>query len=653
VPVTRTTLALMLISALAAAVALGQTSRAGIYQVQLSATPSQVPADGQSQARLRIDLRDQQGKSVPDGTQFVAHTDLGVLSLGSAGRQGSISGHTAGGFAIIFATSPTPGTATITVQAADSRNVTYVSFLPEGETASSEARVVDVKGGWVGYNLDLGIIEARDRATVTFGKLTVESGGVMQISIDGMTLKAQDVIVRRGDQTLAGEDLYFDLATKRGVVRRFGAEKLERVYFDAISLKPSATEVEIPSDAFKVNKQEADTWLLARSISFFLREKIVLRSAALWIQEQKVFTFPPYWIIGLPGYTGATNTQALGLTSAGGLALDFPFFYRVTDKATGAVRIQRGSRASSVTSRDGWSVAISEEYRDGLGTEGSIELGGLPRSDWGFDWRDARPMFGNGFSYASFAMPDHRSIFADSNVYAYRANGRLSLRTYYDDPNDYASSYGTIGDWLGDPRPIGDHNLSYRFGTTVGLRHQAAVDQSPLFQEIYSELSLNDRTWGKKTTLQPTIANVFDWDPDGNSENSLRADLRLDHQVRPDFAVGLDYAAELTTGNISPNGLRQTLGFDLRANHGSKWLSYLNGNYRLDSGDLYSFLSFDYYMNPQWRWGLSGTYYSFEASQYQDLELSLGRLFGDREVSVNYSTDTGHFSLALGGFGIN
>ncbi|MEI6500038.1 MAG: Ig-like domain-containing protein [Armatimonadota bacterium] len=649
----RFSLALIAVCALTCGTTLGQTSRAGIYQIQIAATPTQVPADGQTQARIRIDLRDQNGRSVRDGTSCVVHTDVGFLSLSSVGKQASLDARTVGGYAIVFLTSPTPGTATITVQAADSRSLTYVDFLPQGEVSSGEARVLDVKGGWVGYSLELSMIEARDRATVTFGKLTFECGGVMQISIDGMTLKAQDVVVRRGDQKLAGEDVYFDLATKRGVLRRFGDEKLERVSFDAISLKPSATEFEVPDDAFKVNKQEADTWLIARSISFFLREKVVLRGSALWIQQQKVFTFPPYWIIGLPGYTGATNTQALGMTSSGGLALDFPFFYRVTDQATGAIRIQRGARASSVTSRDGWSVAVSEEYRNGSGTEGSLELGGLPRSDWGFEWSDSRPMFGNGFSYANFALPDHRSVFADSNLSAYRANGRLSLRTFYDDPKDYAASYGAVGDWLGDPRPIGDHNLSYRFGTSLAWRRQATEAGTPWYHEMYSELSFNERSWGKKTTLQPSVSNVFDWDPDGNRENNLRAELRLDHKLRPSCSLGLDYSAEFTSGNTSTNGLSQVLALDLRANHGSKWQSYLNGNYGLENGDLYGYMNFDYYMNRQWRWGVAGTYYSFEASQYQDLELSLGRLFGDREVSVNYSADTGHFSLAVGGFGIN
>jgi hypothetical protein len=472
----------------------------------------------------------------------------------------------------------------------------------------------------------------------------------LQVDIAGMFLKAQNVVIRRGDLKLEAEDLYYDLAAKRGVIRRFGEERLERVYFDSISLKPLETDWDIPDDAFRVSKKEADTWLIARSVSFFLREKVVLRNAALWIQEQKVFAFPPYWIIGLPGYTGETNSQALGMTSSGGLAVDFPFFYRVTDRATGAVKIQRGARASSVNSRDGWSIAITEEYRNGAGTEGLVELGGLPRSDWGLQWRDSRPMFSNGFSYLNFAMPDHRSIFTDANVYDFRAGGRLSLRGYYDGPTDYDASYGLIGDWLMDPRSIGDHNLAYRLGTSVGWQNFTGEGTTGFTNEIYSELSLGTRSMGPRTQLEPAISNVYSWDTTGYNQNSLRGELRLDHRFSNSLNLGLDYSAEYRSGDASETGLSQVLGLDLRASHRGKWSSYLTSTYELESGDTYAYWNFDYRLNRKWRWGLSGTLYDFSTSDYKDLELSLGRMFGDREVDLTYSLESGHISLSLGGF---
>ncbi|MEN6548421.1 MAG: hypothetical protein ABFE07_20450 [Armatimonadia bacterium] len=644
-------LALLTLGSLLISVAWAQLERAGTYRVNVSVTPRQVPADGQSQARLRVEMRDERGHSVPDGTQFVAHTDLGLLSFSSVGRQDSLTGRTSGGFAIILVTSTTPGTATVTIQAADSRAVAYVDFLPEGEAAQGEARVVDITGGWVGYNLDAGAIEARDCAKLRFGKLVLECGGMLQVNVENLTIKAQDVIIRRGDQQLKGEDVFLDLISRRGIVRRFGEERLERVYFDLVGLRPLTTEWDVPTDAFKMNKGEADSWLVAKSISLFVNEKVVLKHAALWVQEQKIFTFPPYWIIGLPGYSGASNTQALGVTSEGDVAIDFPFFYRVTDRATGAIKIQRGARSSSFTSRDGWSLAIAEEYRSAGGAEGTVEVSGLTKPDWGLEWRDSRPMFGDGSGYFDLALPDHKSIYSDANIMRYSDRGRLSLRGYYDGPDDYEQSWGALADWLAEPNRIGSHNLAYRLGTSVGVRQYAADEGVVFANELFSELSLGERSWGKATTLQPSISNVYSWDTGGYAENSLRADLRLDHKASRKLHFGFDYSAELRHGDADDEGWNHVFGFDARA-YGSKWNAYLSSTYDLTTSGLYGYATLDYHMDPKWRWGLTGTYYDLENSQYQDLELSLGRLFGSREINLVYSTDTQRFSISLGGFGL-
>lgn len=631
-------------------VALAQSERTGLFRVQVSVTPRQVPADGKSQARLRVEVKDARGRAAPEGTQAVVHTDVGLLSLGSTGQQASLTLRTSGGFALFYASSAQSGTATVTVQVAGSRSVAYVDFLPEGEGASPSARVVDVSGGWVGYSLQLGLVEARDRARLKFGKLIIECGSVVQINVEQMTIKAQDVVVRRGDTELVGEDLYFDLLAKRGVLRRFGAENLERVHFDAVGMRPLTTEWELPPDAFKMDRREADAWLVARSISLFVHEKIVLRHAALWMQEQKVFSFPPYWIIGLPGYAGATNSQALGMTSDGGLALDFPFFYRVTDRTTGAIRIQHGTMAGGVMSRQGWSLAVSEEYRNGAGTEGAMVVSGLPRSDWGFEWRDARPALGDGYNYFTFAMPDHQSTFADASFYDQVASGRLNVQAYYDSPEAAANSYGLVGNWLLDPRPLGHSALTYRLGTSLGMR-QYPAEPDPLFvNEEYGELNLGMRSWGKHTRVSPLITNVYAWDTGGFHENSLRGQMRMDHEFRPSFAVGLNYSAEWRQGNPATAGLQQILGFDARANRAQRWASYLSATYNITNSDLYGVLNFDYFLSKQWRTGLFATYYDFGNTSYDDLEVSLGRMFGDREISLAYSTYTGRVSVNLGGF---
>lgn len=632
-----------------------QISRGGLYRIEMAVTPAQVPADGESQARLRLDVRDQRGRPAPDGTLVVVRTDVGLVALGSTGRQNSLSAPLTGGYAIVYITSNTAGTATVTAQVLDSRNVAYVDFVPEGEPLRAPDRVVDVSGAWVGYAVELNLIEARDRARVRIGPLEFQVAGVVQVNTEQQVLKAQRVTIRRGEQVLEGEDLYYDLAAKKGVLRRFGEEKVERVFFDGLGLRPLTETWEVPNDAFRVDRRETAAWILAKSISYFLREKVVLRRGSLWTGQEKILGLPPYWIIGLPGYTGAANSQALGIGSGDGIAVDFPVFYRVTEGATGALKIQKGARSSQVVSRDGWSVALAEEYRNGQGTEGLFEVAGLPQTDWGFAWQDSRPALSQGFLSTNVSMPEHKSLYMTSSLFDFRGGGRLSVQGFYDAPVDYDRSYGLIADWLSDPRKFSGDNLTYRVGLTLGGRRRADDDNVVALSEMYTELSWGTRKLGHNTRLSPMLSNITSWDSTGYLGNNSRADLRLSQDLGSLANLGLSYGLDWRQADLrseTEERLLQTVGLDLRANSGSRWSSFLNTSYDITQGDVYGYASFDYYLGPNWRWGLRGTYYDYDASLYRDLEVSLGRTFGQRELSLIYSTDTGHVWLGLGGFGL-
>jgi len=338
------------------------------------------------------------------------------------------------------------------------------------------------------------------------------------------------------------------------------------------------------------------------------------------------------------------------VSSSGGLALDFPFFYRVTQRATGAVKVQHGARAGTVTTRDGWSLALEVEYRLAGGGEGTLEIGGLPRSDWGITWSDGRPFAGTGYASTNISSPDHRSLYADSNLYAYRDGGRWGLRGYFDGPDGYSHSYGLVGDWLSDSRPIGNHHPSYRYGLSLGGKQYANETSPVAVAEGYLELDLGTRTLGRRSRLSPSFTNLYSCDTSGYALNSLRSDWRLDHDVNPSLQLGLDYGIEWRSGDYAEDSLVQTVDFDARAHHGAKWTSSLYATFDLTRDHTYAYATINYNLNAKWRCGLQGTYYDLDTSQYRDLELSLGRVIGDREIALAYSTDTGRVWVSLAGF---
>jgi len=629
-----------------------QGARFGRLRIDVAVNPGRVPADGQTRARIRAGVRDEAGQPVPDGTMVVMHTDLGLLSEAKTDKRESLAVRTSGGFVLVFATSDTPGTATVTINVQDSRNLARVEFVPQDELALPVARVINIRGGWVAYSMDLNMVEARDGAQAQYGQMTVEGGDILQLAVEQMILKAEPTVVKRGNQQLTGEDLYFDLRRKRGAMRQFGGEGVETILFDIYNLAPREFDWELPYDAWRFNTNYSRTWIVADSISVFVDEKIVLRHATVYVDGEKVMSLPPNWIIGMPGYTGASNTQVLGISSDGGLAINFPVFYRVTDGATGAIEIQRGARASSVIARRGWSLGLREEYRHGDG-KGTVTVGGLPRSDWGVEWRDSRRVFGDAWGDFSIGWPDHHNIFMDANVFDYRDRYQFNVRGYYDALHGAPDSYGLESDWLTSPRPLSrDGRDTFRLGTSLGLRHSSGEETGLIFSnELYTGLDFHPWRLGRQAWLTPSISNVYSWDTADYSANSVRGSLRSRQRFGDSVDLYIDYSAEYASGDAYRDGWRQVLFTDLRV-YGDRWSAYLSGSRDLTENDTYGYLAVDYYLSDRWRLALLGTYYEFEDTKFDDVELVAGwRVWQDREIGLRYSQDSGKLSVELGGLG--
>jgi hypothetical protein len=629
--------------------ACGQNVRSGSVWIGLSASPTSLPADGKSKSRIRIELRDRSDRAMPNGTAVFCHAEGGVLETTATDRRESLTVTTRGGFATVYCTSQTPGLVTVTVRVQDSRNQVGIQFFPQGEGGVARSRVVHVRGGWVGYCPELGIIRARDGARVQFGNLMFDAGDGVEIAITEQTMRGWGVRVKRRGEELAGEDFYFQFASGQGVLRRFGDLGVEWVNFGVYGLRGSARGREIPDDAFRSDDREGTTWLVCKTCSFFIGEKVVVKPATLYAQGQKVFSFPPYWVVGLAGYSGASNTQVLGISTDGGLGVDFPFFYRVTDVWAGSIKLQRGAGGTSFVARDGWNIGVAEEYDTG-NVKGAVEARGLFSSDWGLEWRDERSVFGANQGYFNVAWPDHRNLFSDASIYHYSESYRFSLRGQFDKPHGGNESYGVVADWLTEPRQL-TSNSDYRLGTSVGGRRRGDESSYVLQNELYGALDFSPWRIGKQTKIRPSIDNVYSWDTADYSANAMRGDLRLTRQIGLATRLGLDYSLVHRSGNTSRPGIAHLVGMDLNMAGGTKWNAYMNGSWDITADETYGFLSLDYYVKPRWRLGLMGTHYDFAAASFNDLEFELGRAIGNREIALSYSLEAGRIALELGGLG--
>ncbi len=244
---------------------MAQGGRLGNYQITAVPNPRSVPADGKTAARIRIEVRDNSGRPAPDGTKVVVSTDLGHVGESEFDRTSAVTVETTAGFAMVFATSDTPGLATIRASVGTSRsNNVYLEFRPEGQAAGPELRVVN------------------------------SGADIVQLDVANMVLRAQPATITRDEQQLTGENLFFQFNAKRGAVQQLTDAGLQQVGFDIYNVKARPLDWDLPNNPFRLLPVVGDTWLIADSITLFVGEKIVLRHAAVYVGSDKVASLPPY-----------------------------------------------------------------------------------------------------------------------------------------------------------------------------------------------------------------------------------------------------------------------------------------------------------------------------------------------------------------------
>jgi hypothetical protein len=553
---------------------------------------------------------------------------------------------------------------------------------------------VVVSGKWVGFCVEANTVEARGRSRVGYGGLVFDVGDVVSLDVNTMTLRAVGAVVRRDKATVEAESLSADLQSGEILVQRLVEGAVVRQRLSADTLTVIDSEQAIPPGTFTMPDIEGQTWFVGSSVRVFPGEKIVLRGATIYAGVEKVLSLPPYWVLALPGFAGASNSSMLNVGQSGNVTFDLPFFLQVTDTWTAAVRLQRGSSISTVSAQQGWSLALHEEYATVSGTRGYMTLSGIPTGEWGLAWHDNRSVLGSSESYTDLSLPDHKSTFFTTSLYTPRSRYMQSLSANFDRPQDYAASYGAAAEWLAYPRRLlGSSCLNYSLGTSVSFRHGPSYSvagdskgstgdtgsagtaspvaglggvasgtpqtsattsatattgettmESVFGHEVYGALGFRPYSLGGSWGLEPRLQNVFAWYSNHTQQDSLRAELGLSGRVgRPNY-LRLVYSAENSSGDLGEPGWRQEVDLYLSAVSG-RLSTYVSASRAITDNSNLAMVSSSYQVNNAWRLGSLLTYYRFSESSFSDVELTIGRTFFGQEVGLRWSAETGKLTL--------
>jgi hypothetical protein len=388
--------------------------------------------------------------------------------------------------------------------------------------------------------------------------------------------------------------------------------------------------------------------MVARAVSVFPHEKVVLRRATLYVQEQRITRLPGIFVLGEQGYRGAANNQVFDVSSSGGLALDLPYFLQVTERSSTSVHLQKGRPNGRLSVREGWSLALLREYNlDNL--SGNILVDGITQKDVGLFWDHQQQFSRNMDAAASLGWPSHRSLYTNSSLIQNLRGGRLYYSLATDKLEDRDWTVTASADYLAHPRPIARTGLSYRLGTRLMYRkYDSFLPLAPFAQQMSADLSLRPWKPTKSTSIRPTASHAFTWDSGGGLQNYSRFGVTLDQRLGTGRQLSLGYSLSDRTGNAWLEGVRQRLDLTFTSFSGQRWRTLLNASYDLTHGDLVSMGSVDFRWHRFWHTQVFGRYYSFTGGNYADAEVTLGRALGNRQVALVWSAQQQKFALEIG-----
>ncbi|MBC7289555.1 MAG: hypothetical protein H5T86_16225 [Armatimonadetes bacterium] len=308
---------------------------------------------------------------------------------------------------------------------------------------------------------------------------------------------------------------------------------------------------------------------------------------------------------------------------------------------------------SGVSARHGWTLALQEEYSAASGARGSFLLGGLPQKDWGFAWRDNRRLFGSCNTFTDLSLPDHRSAYFHTSLFAPRKNYHFALTADFAKPVGYEASYGATAEWLTYPRSLGSTRTRYSLGTALSLSKHRRNDSNEsgwLFgQEVYCALDFPALGLGGSWSVMPRAENSFSWFTDATRSNVARAEISIAGHIGRPNSARLVFSSEHSSGDVWRRGWRHELDFYYSI-FSSRWSSLLTASRDLTYGSELATLSMDYRFSEKWRVGTLLSYYSFENEDFSDVEVVLGREFFGQELGLRWSRQTGKLSLSVIGF---
>lgn len=645
----------ILFCVLTSALCFGATvsARAVQYTITLSATRTILLANGKQATQLTAQVRDGSGRPVNGGLEVQFNTTAGTLTQARVEVFSGVA-------RTQLTSSPVVGVAHVTasISSAFSPPLDIVFTDDPDATFVGNNYMLVTGSSYLAYSATDRVIEAQGKsggAHVTFRNLDLSADRV-QIRCDDSVVRAStNIVLKRGKETVKAIRLFYSLTSGQGYAIAENKDgHYNQVVISGENLVQSPPSGVIPTSYFNFPEMQIKLVVVARSITYFPNDRLQFRRARFFQDQTQ--------ILSLPYYEMQLNTQELfsdHFISVGtnGLGLELPFYYNLSPRTSGilTLRHQQSLGRGYYAYQPGWAIDLVQGYssQGDHRYEGAYGFTGLTRGDWGFQWNHSQEF--NSATQGNFTVdfPQHQGVYTSTSMSAqtklFRFGGDASIGQTFTNPATTLNS-----DFYAETNPhrFGvSHDFFYTFGTKFTSGRTDSRDVLSNFSQTTEEMTTRLFTRPVPLDARTTLNNSFTlghvWSDTGSNGFVGLATVSLDRTLPGGGTVNLTYdLVSRPAGLLDQTGThRVSLNYTLAS---AKRLQVsLFGSTFLDTSDSTLVADAVYRLDNQWRLMFSATLQAFQGESYKDLELTIGRRVGARELQLTYSTFYRRLSVDL------
>jgi hypothetical protein len=669
---------------------------------QLSAFPRLSVADGRSTTTITADIRDSQGRPVPNGTRVVFNTTLGSF-------RETVATTTNGIARAILVSGGTPGIAKITATplAGGAGSTTFeFEFVADRAMLSSAREYIEIVApGVMHYTVDTRLIGAagvNKGVSVRFRDIEIEADDV-QVNIPTYEVRARKARLKIGKFTKDFDELYLKLNQRHGygtttfrgrapqfltVQGRWLALATERAdgtlsfevppeqdRYGLVEIKgPSITPATTVAPASMFEFEElvgSPSRITAKKAVIFPGKQIQFQKADIYVADNRVMRLPLYQV-NMAQSTSPIITEDLVGVNNNTVAVNYPYFLSLKPGQTSLLRFRTGEAfgGGSYTGSRGAFMDYELNWNRGDDMDGAIAVRGIGRSDYRVGFQQFYRMDSRSTASAQFDLvPRDRSVFGSGNVgrqfNGFQVNLSGSSNRQLTGSRYQSQDVSLIGET--DPRRLGRSPFQLVLGLTANSSsHSLLVYNDKTKKQELQSGSMSGS--GVRARLQSSPINI-------NRSTNLTTSFSAAKLQGTNVLSGMTLNGSATLSKSFGNGAAVLLTYDYLRDgfnekvvgqhrlstqaywYGGRTSVRLFGSRSLDLDRLNLNGDLEYRLNGVWRLSSSYSLDRYHAgdfsSNFLDYNFAIGYRIGWREIGLVWSKRTNRIGIQFLGASLN